>query len=50
MAAQLAMRHPQAIGAEGGDPATVVVDKSNDEPYELPVEQRTCPALEAAAN
>lgn len=27
---------------------TVVVDKSNVEPYELPVEKRTCPALDAA--
>jgi ribose transport system substrate-binding protein len=27
---------------------TVVVDKSNVQPYELPVEKRTCPALDAA--
>jgi ribose transport system substrate-binding protein len=27
---------------------TVVVDKSNFEPYELPVEKRTCPTLEEA--
>ena len=27
---------------------TIVVDKSNVEPYELPVEKRTCPTLEAA--
>ena len=27
---------------------TVVVDKSNFEPYELPVEKRTCPPLEQA--
>jgi ribose transport system substrate-binding protein len=27
---------------------TIVVDKSNVEPYELPVEKRACPALEAA--
>jgi ribose transport system substrate-binding protein len=27
---------------------TIVVDKSNVEPYELPVEKRTCPAMDAA--
>jgi hypothetical protein len=30
---------------------TIVVDKSNAEPYTLPVEKRTCPTLdEAVAN
>ena len=27
---------------------TIVVDKSNVEPYELPVEKRTCPTVDAA--
>ena len=27
---------------------TIVVDKSNVGPYELPVEKRTCPTMDAA--
>ena len=49
VAAQLAIRliRKQAVPKEA-ILRTVVVDKSNVGPYELPVEKRTCPTLEAA--
>jgi ribose transport system substrate-binding protein len=49
VAAQLAIRvlRKQAVPQEA-ILRTVVVDKSNAEPYELPVEKRTCPTVDAA--
>ena len=49
VAAQLAIRaiRKQAMPKEA-ILRTVVVDKSNVEPYELPIEKRTCPTVEAA--
>ena len=49
VAAQLAIRilRKQAAPKEA-ILRTIVVDKSNVEPYELPVEKRTCPTVDAA--
>ena len=49
VAAQLAIRaaRKQAVPKEA-ILRTIVVDKSNVGPYELPVEKRTCPTVEAA--
>ncbi len=49
VAAQLAIRaiRKQSVPKEA-ILRTVVVDKSNVAPYELPVEKRTCPAVDAA--
>lgn len=49
VAAQLAIRliRKQAVPKEA-ILRTIVVDKSNVGPYELPVEKRTCPAMDAA--
>ena len=49
IAAQLAIRliRKEAVPKEAML-RTVVVDKSNVEPYSLPVEKRTCPTLDAA--
>jgi ribose transport system substrate-binding protein len=52
VAAQLAIRilRKQAVPKEA-ILRTIVVDKSNVGPYELPVEKRTCPTVdEAVAN
>ena len=49
VAAQLAIRilRKQAVPKEA-ILRTIVVDKSNVAPYELPVEKRTCPTVDAA--